>query len=30
MNIDYKVLTVGILIFEFGCFKLGEFWARHK
>lgn len=28
MKIDYKVLTVGILIFEFGCFKLGEFWAK--
>jgi len=30
MKVDYKVLTVGILFFEYGCFKFGEFWARHN
>lgn len=28
MNIDYKLLTIGFLIFEYSCFKLGQFISK--
>jgi len=28
MNIDYRYLTIGILVFEYGCYKLGQFYQK--